>query len=211
MDYKSLHLSWLRKRPTFIPKNHYLYSGEPYFDLMEFIYNNQSCTQDHAYEFWRSDMLWEKQVEEQVKNVTKNVYKNEPVSSVFVTIGFNHQTWDIPSCVKVIKKICSFDWILTVRAVFELHRENGLHPHVHMLINPSVPITKSKMIEKIWAAAGIKKVCLKKSFIDYKIAADYHHKYIMGEKQENKMKYVLADIEWREKNGIDHFFEKESE
>jgi len=214
MDYKSLHLAWLKKRPQFIPKNHYMFSGEPYFDLMEFTYRHTSCNQDHAYEFWRADMLWEKAIEEEMKKLMKNVYKNDPASSIFVTIGFNHQTWSIPGCVKVIEKICSFDWIQTVRAVFELHRENGLHPHVHMLITLSSHVdpknrTKSKVIEKIWAAAGIKNVCLKKSFIDFKVAADYHHKYILGEKQENKMKYVLEDIKWREKNDIPQFFEKQ--
>lgn len=208
MDYKSLHLTWLSSHRNFVPKNHHLYNGLPYHEIMEYIYRRPDCSQDCAKNFFDADLEWNKQSVTQIAEVTKALYKNDPRAPVFFTIGFNHQTWDIPSCVKVIQKICSFDWIQSIRAVFELHRDNGLHPHCHMLIVPSVPLTKSKMIEKVWAAAGIKKVCLKKSFLDYKVASDYHHKYILGEKQENKMKYVEQDIAWREKNGIPQYFEK---
>lgn len=63
-------------------------------------------------------------------------------------------------------------------------------------------------MEKIWAAKGIKKVCLKKSFIDYKIAADYHSDYVNGIKVKEKMKYVEKDIHWRLINNIPEVFEK---
>lgn len=207
-DYKSLHLSWIKSHPQFVPKGHHDFCGEPYYDLMLQIYKREECKQKGAQMFFAADMKWHYESQRMINSLTKEAVKADPMASIFVTIGFNHQTWNISSCVKVIQKICSFEWIGTIRAVFELHRENGLHPHVHMLITPSLPITKSKVIEKIWATAGIKKVCLQKSYIGYKIAMDYHHKYILGEKCENKTKYVLLDQEWREKNDIDHFFTK---
>lgn len=209
MDYKSLHLTFLARNRNFIPKEHYLYSALPYTDIMEQIYRRKDCSQAMAKIFYESDLEWNRQSVIDITESIKVIHKPDKLSPVFVTIGFNHQTWSIPGCVKVIQKICSFDWILSIRAVFELHRDNGLHPHVHMLITPNVPLPKSKMIEKIWATAGIKKVCLKKSFIDYKVAAEYHHKYILGDKQESKMKYVLEDIKWRDQNAIPQFFEKE--
>jgi len=208
IDYKSLHLSWIRQNPQFVTKHHQTFASEPYYDLMATTYARSYCNQECARRFFAADMRWKKTADELIKNMTKEAHKDDPLAPIFVTIGFNHQTWDIPGCVKVIENIVQLGWVGSIHAVFELHRENGLHPHVHMLITPNVPITKSKTIEKIWAAKGIKKVCLKKSFIDYKIAADYHHKYILGDKTEAKTQYVLADVEWRSKNGIPQYFKK---
>jgi len=206
MDYKSLHLAFLKSNPQFCPKFSQDYS-EPYFNIMSELYRNRHVTNIHAQMFYEADMQWKKVCADAIKSHIKQAHKNDPSAPVFVTIGFNHQTWNIASCVKVIETITKHKFIKTIYAVFEYHRENGLHPHVHMLITPSEPITKSKLIEKIWATAGIKKVVLKKSFIDYKIACDYHHNYILGEKQESKLQYVQQDKEWRFENGIPEFWE----
>lgn len=207
MDYKSLHLAFLKSNPQFCPKFSQDYS-EPYFNIMSELYRNRHVTNSHAQTFFESDMQWQKACSDAIKSRIKEAHKSDPTAPVFVTIGFNHQTWNIASCVKVIETIVKRDYIKTIHAVFEYHRENGLHPHVHMLITPSEPLTKSKLIEKIWATAGIKNVCLKKSFIDYKLAADYHHKYINLDKQDSKTQYVAKDIEWRLQNGIPEFWKK---
>jgi len=207
-DYKSLHLAWLKSHPQFVPKNHYGFALYPYSDLMEQIYSHPVSTQDGARKFFAADIKWKKTSDELIKNLTKDAYKNDPLAPIFVTIGFNHQTWDIPSCVKVIQNICQLGWIGSIHAVFEYHRENGLHPHVHMLITPNIPLTKSKTIEKIWAAGGLKKVCLQKSFVDYKVASDYHLKYINLDKTNDKLIYVELDKIWRSENGIPEFFNK---
>lgn len=216
MDYKSLHLAFLKSHPQFTPKYSYDYT-EPYYNVMAELYRTRNfvggryvdrVTNVHAQMFYESDMLWQKACQQAIKSDIRDAHKNDPLAPVFVTIGFNHQTWDVPSCVKVIETIKSRPWIKTIHAVFELHRDNGMHPHVHMLITPSEPLTKSKMLEKIWATAGIKKVCLKKSFIDYKLASDYHHEYILLNKKESKMQYVAKDIAWRKENDIPEFWEK---
>lgn len=207
-DYKSLHLAWLKSHPQFVPKHQQVYSSEPYYEIIIEIYKHHACNQECARRLFAADMKWKKETDDIIRTLTKDAHKSDPLAPIFVTIGFNHQTWDIPSCVKVIENITTLGWIGSIHAVFEYHRENGLHPHVHMLITPNEPITKSKTIEKIWAAKGLKKVCLKKSFIDYKVACDYHHKYINLEKIENKMEYVAKDIEWRSKNGIPENWKK---
>jgi len=207
MDYKSLHLAFLKSNSQFTPKYSYDYT-EPYFNIISELYRNPRVTNSHAQMLYDGDMLWQKTCKQAIKSDIRNAHKADPIAPVFVTIGFNHQTWSIPSCVKVIETIKSRPWIKTIRAVFEIHRDNGMHPHVHMLIQPSEPITKSKMLEKIWAIAGIKDIVLKKTFIDYKVAADYHHKYIMLDKTEDKMEYVHKDIDWRLENDIPEYWEK---
>lgn len=222
MDYKSLHLAFLKSHPQFTPKYSYDYT-EPYYNVMAELYRTRNfvggryvdrVTNVHAQMFYESDMLWQKACQQAIKSHIRDAHKNDSLAPVFVTIGFNHQTWNIPSCVKVIETIVARPWIKTIHAVFELHRDTGIHPHVHMLITPSEPLTKSKMLEKIWATAGIKNLVLanrgKKcsTFVDYKLAEDYHYKYIKLEKTEDKMKYVAKDIVWRKENGIQEYWEK---
>lgn len=128
--------------------------------------------------------------------------------SYFVTIGFNHQTWDIPKCVAVINKVLSAPWVKQGEAVFELHRANGEHPHAHFVLYLENPLPKSKVVEKIFKLAGIKKVVLAKNFIDIKELTDVRKLYVRGIKQDAKMPYIKKDQEWRGKHNLPSLFTK---
>lgn len=207
MDYKTLHLDWILSNPKFQPSG---LCFDDYHLVMATLYMKPNVTQSVAKMFFDSDrhklLNSRSQLEALAKEDLK--YLKQNVTKLFITIGFNHQTWNASSCVKVIETIISFDWIKSCTAKFEYFRENGEHPHCHFLIELSYSISKSKVLEKIWATKGIKKVCLKKSFIDYKIAADYHGDYVNGIKAANKMQYVEKDIAWRKINNIPEVFEK---
>jgi len=207
MDYKSLHIVWLKSHPNFIPKYPQDYD-RPYIDVIKSLYMNQNISQAHAMVFFESDRHWFDTSNVIIKEMLKQDRKGQEQQRLFITIGFNHQTWNIPDCLKVIEKIKQFDWIKRLKGRFELHRTNGEHPHVHFLIELNEQLPKSKVLEKLWATRGIKKVCLKKSFIDYKIAQDYHNAYIMLDKCKEKMEYVNKDIQWRLGNNIPELFEK---
>lgn len=207
MDYKSLHLQWILRHPNFLPfGDHY----DDYHMVMDVLYRKPNVTQDLAKMFFESDRKCLLKYDQAMNLLNRQDLKdlNSETNKLFITIGFNHQTWDIPSCVKVIERILDFDWVKNGKARFELFRQNGEHPHCHFLIETTHNIPKSKVLEKIWATKGIKKVCLKKSFIDYKVAGDHHDDYINGIKVIEKMKYVEQDIEWRAANGIKEVFEK---
>lgn len=201
-DHKSAHLDWIKNHSDFIPRNHYDFT-ESYFNIMKQIYSHPLCSQAYAENCYTNDLNW---VEEKEKIRLKLLQKLKTSSRHFVTIGFNHQIWSIKKCVEVIQTIMSFDWITKGKAVFELHRINGEHPHCHILFESILP--KSKILEKIWATKGIKKVVLSKSFIDYKSENHNHQNYINGQKTDEKMKYVQMDQNWRESNDIPQFFEK---
>lgn len=201
-DWKSIHLNWIKRNPNFVPKNGDDLS-EPYYEIMKFTYQNPNATQVYAKRCLVEDIEWKKKSD---KIISELFAINQSSISHFITIGFNHQTWSVSQCVNLINLIMNFDWVDGGKAVFELNRENGQHPHCHFLIQSKLP--KSKIIEKIWAAKGIKKIVLQKSFIDYKVAMPYHDKYVLGDKQDDKLKYVEMDRQWREKNNIKHLFEK---
>jgi len=201
-DYKSLHLNWIKSNKNFVPKNGNDLS-EPYYDIMRFTYQQPNSSQNYAKICLIEDIEWKKK---SCKVLGELSIATSSSTRHFVTIGFNHQTWSVASCVAVIKRIMALDWIDNATAVFELHRENGEHPHCHFLIDTK--FTKSKILEKLWAVKDIKKIVLQKSFIDYKVAQDYHVKYINGDKIENKMPYVEKDILWRQENNIEQLFKK---
>lgn len=202
LDFKSIHLNWLSTHKDFKPR-HSEDWDVPYYEIMKFTYSQTNATQEYAQRCFVEDMTWHKQVQTVI-----NEYLTAKTSSVrhFITIGLNHQTWSIPLGIKLIETILHFDWVESGKAVFELHRENGIHPHIHFLIDSKLP--KSKILEKIWATKGIKKIVLQKSFIDYKPAMPYHEKYIVGDKTEDKIIYVNKDSVWRVENNIKHLYEK---
>jgi len=205
MDYKSAHLSWVNSHPTFMPQHTHI-CGQVYSDSLSFLYyqtGSELINQEFARQLFKSDIDYHASLSLIISSLS--VTTDAP--KFFVTIGFNHQTWKINSCVKVIENILSFDWILSCRAVFELHRENGEHPHCHFLMETE-KMFKSKVLEKIWATKGIKTVCLKKSFIDCKSAEKFHQDYINLIKKESKMRYVALDTKWRKENNIPDAFIK---
>lgn len=210
-----LHLEWIKKHPSFIPESRTSgFESKTYLEEMMSHYlcwHNpeffpQSSLQMMCDSFFSADLRLFESYEERLstKKIEYNISNKK--FSYFCTVGFNHQTWTIEKCVNVINTILSFPWVMSCRAVFEYHRENGLHPHCHFLI--TTDIVKSKVVEKLWAAKGIKAVVLKKSFIDVKPAIDNHKKYILLDKQPTKMSYVVEDRIWRKANNIPEFFEK---
>jgi len=198
------HLDWISKNPKFLPQG-LTCIGQTYLDVMKELYTHHKkyLTPAIVDGMRRNDEAFQKQITDYAKSSSvPDKY------SFFVTIGFNHQTWSILKCVEVICRILAFDWIVSCRAIFEIHRENGEHPHVHFLLTTDGIKHRSKVIEKLWATRDIKKVVLRKSFIDVKTAADYHKKYIMLDKIPEKLVYVERDKIWRLENSIPEFFIK---
>lgn len=205
-DYVSAHLQWIQNNPRFVPKEQpYFKEGYSYYDMMKQLYENQkdlSFIQNYAKVTWQCDIIWHKRSYLLTQEMNKMVDKLEPQPSGmwFVTIGFNHQTWSVSECCKVIEKILGMEWIISAKANFELYRENGEHPHCHFVIKTKEP--KSRILDKLFRPQYVKKVILSKNFIDIKPMMEYHLKYINLEKQSDKDIYVNKDREWRKQNNI---------
>lgn len=205
-DFKSGHLSWIHSTKTFTPKFAQDYRADiSYYEIMKQVYNNPKCTQEMAKQFWASDKIWHRASYALSKALDKEIEKLEPTPDGmwFVTIGFNHQTWNVKDCCKCIEKILQMEWIISAKANFELHRENGEHPHVHFLIKTKEP--KSRILDKLFRPLYVKKVVFAKNFIDIKPALEHHHKYINLEKQTGKQEYVEKDRVWRLKENIPEY------
>jgi len=204
----SSHLLWISQHPRFVPYNFIQLSGITYYESMQFLYTQQKCflSLGIVETLLRGDLRHYNESIEFLNAITKQVssVKN---TDFFVTIGFNHQTYSISKCTSLINNLIKCDWVISCRAIFEFHRENGEHPHAHFYLCTNQQY-KSKIVEKIWAIKGIKSICLKKSFIDCKSAAPYHKDYINLNKTESKLQYIEKDRIWRLANSIPEYFEK---
>lgn len=211
------HLAWVKARPNFTSRQWIrMTTGlmEPnqscsYFEMLESVYSNYiinpHAVDELAQVWYRQDVKQVEEMETVKKSISLDCLRVPP--EAFITIGFNHQVWSIPKCMDIIQRILDNNFVVSGSAVFELHRENGEHPHVHFVLE-HVSMSKSKFLEKLWAVKGIKTMVLQKSFIDYKIATEVHKKYILGYKQESKQKYINKDVEWRKKNNIPELFRR---
>lgn len=203
-DHKNAHLAWIHKTKTFCPRYPSDYRV-PYLQVMTELYRDPRITQEMAQAMYLSDKVWFAQSSQIDKTLDKLVYEKvvTPDNLWFVTIGFNHQTWRIDKCCSAIERILDMNWVTRAKANFELHRENGLHPHVHFIIETKEP--KSRVLDKIFRPRYIKDLVLARNHIDVKKAMPHHMKYIELDKTEDKMPYVEQDIKWREDNNIPNY------
>jgi len=221
-EAKAAHVVWVQQHPNFIDRDTGR-RGEDYIIILEDIYkshrNNAGWFSRRfdlptfigkVYYHLRKDIKFLNKVSD-LDNVIKEQTKlalgsNVPLNKWFITIGFNHQTYNIKECCVVIGLVLSHSIVKEGEAVFEFHRENGFHPHCHFLLQLNDTLPKSKIVEKLFAIKGMKKVVLSKTFIDVKQAEEYHIKYLKGDKTQEKMECVEKDIEFRNKNSIPQKF-----
>lgn len=207
-----LHLEWIKKNPSFVPDVPIRVGFNTYYDDMKdfWSWNSQVCPSAvpaMANRWILDDIRLFDTYQERLRAKKIELGISEKKLKYFCTLNFNHQTYTIQKCLDALNVILSYSWVLKCRAVFEFHRETGIHPHIHLMITTTVP-NKSKVAEKLWAVKDIKKIILKKPFVDVKPAQAYHDKYILLDKEEKKMSYVAKDILWRRENSIPEFFEK---
>lgn len=224
-EVKSLHRAWMAAHPNYDDhdtKTRKICHDPDYINLLysatihniNFHMENKTVDEFRTYlkslylEYYMKDQMKitkEHKELEQMQKLLLGTFSDKP-NKWFFTIGFNHQTFNIPAAVSVIRSICNNKIFKNIRGVFEMFRENGEHPHVHFLAELNEPLPKSKLVEKIWATKGIKKIVLKKTFVDIKKAEDYHENYILGIKKKEKLEFIQKDKEFRKKNNIPEFF-----
>lgn len=125
----------------------------------------------------------------------------------FVTINYPAELTDLHRIKEITTNINKLEWIESIEYVYEFYTKSGGHPHCHMLIIPKEKMPKSRVIDKIFAVKGLKKLVPGKQAIDVadnrdKTIQDYRN-YINGAKRESKTGFVAQDIEWRQLNGLE--------
>lgn len=217
LDYRSAHIAWVKKNKNYFCPYYEVFEGLTYENWLITLYYTirtyardemrQLYTQDYpnyaAYLDYKRDLeCLDNQME-----VMKSMTTIQPHSGLwFVTLGFNHQTYSDSKMLKFVYNLREHDWIKSFKGKFEIHRTNGMHPHMHIRLETD--LTKSKIIEKILRSKGGKDLFVGKQSIDVKLYEPHHTDYLNGKKQESKMPSVENDVIYRMEHNIPHFIEK---
>lgn len=210
VNYVALHLTWLKKHPSFLPKHAVKTKHDwTWLDVCNDLYGDDTRTWEHRNElariFLQDDIKWSVEYFSQIKLIETPVID---LGKWFVTIGFNHQTFD-PKQVKLfISNLFTLKFFDDGSfGVFEYYRANGEHPHIHICLKTSVK-TKSQIVQQIFRSKNASKFILNKNFIDVKPFEKYHDEYLAGNKTEDKMSFVERDKSWRFENNYPDIFNK---
>lgn len=211
------HLAWIKKHPEFVPETGMIISNgklvhTSYYAEMTSVYTHWMATvpQDKWEKLFTSfrdaDIKYHKRITAELHKIEKEVLQNTPIYW-FVTVNCEKTT---PSgwMDKTITHIRDMNWVQSFMGVIEFFGKEGDHRHFHMLIKANLPY-KSNVVDAIWAVAGIKKYCNKKTFIDVKPGLiDEHVKYLKGEKEDSKMARVERDRKMRYQCNLPDLYQK---
>jgi len=90
-DYKNLHIKFLTDHPRFVDKNSD-WTHPEYIEIMRQTYRNPNVTNELAYIMMTTDVRWYVDSQVEIQEMLK-MLKGPPCNeSLFITIGFNHQT-----------------------------------------------------------------------------------------------------------------------
>lgn len=209
-DYVSAHLAYASSHPNFVPKG--ITIATTYYDVLAEQYIIESFNNTPldvvrqrknklAWICFKSDLAWVKErklIEESLTMISEPQIKES-----FITIGFNHQTFNIKKCLALVKTVLGLSIVLDGSfGVMENFRANGEHPHVHFKVFHNKETCKGALVQTIERAKNAKKYITNRNFIDVKPFMDYHNQYLEGNKTAEKLPYVAKDRLWRAKNNI---------
>jgi len=177
-------------------------------------------TDDSYNRFWykwlTSDRMIEKKTEEGLKLTISQIDKGDTLQDnwIFLTLNFNDTEYiSAQKMLHFAQEICKKEWVGSATYVIEKHRCQGIHHHIHLLIDLNIHQRKGKIIELVYKIAGLKKYCAGKQYIDVKCAKDLdraprevYENYVRGDKKEEKMVHVLSDRKWRKENLIEDLY-----
>lgn len=213
VDYRNLHLEWIRANPSFRPKTAFdrsLFSS--YFAFKSWEYSSpEPCSNKFAYICLTDDYRYSKQKASKTVNaeVAEMFGDGPPVEfkdAYFVTFNFDEKLFVAEDVVIDLAKFLQLSWIDEFFGVFEYNTEEGHHPHLmcRMKINK---YKKAKLLDKL-AESRLAKYCNGRNFIDVRPLMDYHLDYLSLDKTPRKTAYIVADQGWRKANNIKEYYEK---
>lgn len=183
---------------------------------------------DPNYQWYRSAVAdrfteWKKKYSDNFFAIAKANTADEKVW-LFVTINLNDNKFADPMYPDYLEQIveaviASQDKSLScyqMRMVIEKHRENGIHHHIHILMEGTEKNSPSYIAQRLFRLMPVKACVDKETFIDVRTSwsKKFEKKaaplqtcvnYILGEKgTPGKLQNVAKDKQWREANALEH-------
>lgn len=209
VDYKKLHLEFIKANPRFRPLGGVSPNYSSYFEQLSSLYHEGSIKSNKtAYIFLRDDYNHQKKsksINDEVASLFGDIPENNN-PTYFVTFNWNDDNFKKEKILDCIAKLFNKSWIDNASGVFEYHGLNGNHPHFHSLIQVNKHKTFGRFRDKIFQSAIAS--TLNKNFIDIKVARPYHIDYLEFDKKKEKSECLDKDICWRGENGLKEKYEK---
>lgn len=212
IDYKALHLEWLKVHRSFRPKTNVVpisFIGS-YYDWMREMYYNGGISQNRsAYLWFRDDYRWNKKsktIDQEAAAIFGDVVESD-LNAWFVTLSFDPKRFESPLVLKSLHKFLEKSYVEECYAIFEYHTENGGHPHLHMKLKMDKYKQKSKVIEKVFQSP-LGKFLENKNFVDVKNFMPCHKDYLDYDKRPEKQEYLNQDVMWRKEQNLPEYVKK---
>lgn len=210
VDYKRLHLEWIKANRGFRPQRGLMLMYNNYLDEMTAIYGDGTIKLNTtAYMYLRDDYNWSKK-SKSINEEVAVMFGDKPENhnpTFFVTFNWSDENFKRDKVLDGLRKLFAKSWIDNARAVFEYNTEKGNHPHLMMLIQVNKHKTIGRFSDKIFQSSLAS--TLAKNFIDIKIGRPYHIEYMDLDKRPEKQMYLDADKIWRSNNGFAEEYKKE--
>lgn len=177
-----------------------------YYDIMDYIIHQPMATDAIVQRMWDRDKEYIQKIT--LASNSHQVISNSNKYFITITCAPGVKPVDLLKLVFFLRDDCK--WIKSMKAVIENHRLDGILLHTHMILEVVDSIKYGSTVkDKLFALKPCKKLITASNFIEYKdYKSDRHDKYIIGEKQENKMPLVEKDRVWRKENNIPDLIEK---
>lgn len=206
IDYRSLHLEWIKKHKSFKPKGGLTLdvktgrsTWNTYYEQMEAMYRDCYKLHKTAYILLKDDIK-HFNVDEDIDDKVNTILGLTPTEKYFITFNFNDDNFDLDKIMPAFERLRDKSYINKMDAVFEYHGSKSNHPHIHMILEVSGPDRTYGRFKKLLTRTQLYKLLAADNFFDIKkFIADRHEDYVDGNKKEDKIKLVELDKEWRAK------------
>lgn len=214
VNYKELHLQWIKKHKSFKPKGGIECdpkTGRPfwnsYYEQMEEMYKHYIYPKT-AFICLRDDIKHftiDQDIDEKVNMVLGLI----PTEKYFVTFNFNDNNFDLTKILPALEKLKSKTYIHKMDAVFEYHGSKHNHPHIHMILEVSGPDRTEGRFKKLIRRTQLYNILSADNYLDFKrYSPERHEDYLEGGKKESKLKLLEQDKIWREQLNLQHSYSK---
>lgn len=208
IDYRQLHLEWIKKNRWFRPKSGVADWADSYYDQMSAMYRDTYKLHTTAYLLLRDDYKHSK-VSADINTVVGRMFGDTPINTnpyYFVTYNWTTTNFDPKKAVVGVNRLFEKSWVDKALAVFEYHGIENNHPHLHIVIQVNKYKTIGKFREKMFEASLASGIL--KNFIDIKPGRPEHWDYTSGDKSLDKKECLEKDIIWRNENSLEHIYKK---
>lgn len=217
VDYRQLHLEWIREHPHYRPKDtptSVLSLYKTYFDEMYGCYYGKDAvfkTNECGYTLLRDDVKAFNKPKYEVTNKVNQMFGiSSPITepTFFITINFDEKKFNSLTVLQAVNKLFEKEWITKAYGVFEYHGKEDNHPHLHFQLQVNKYGKLGKIKDKLKATTLVTKFTGGINFVDIKLYQNYHTDYLALDKRPEKTEQLEKDIKWRETMGLPDFVEK---